>query len=428
MTNQSPSPRVEISNRFPSYAQFSPLVPVWRITPDDMPGCIHRFFDTSPVSPSGRYAGLTRLLDEARPPVFNDEAEIVVVDLQEGEAKAVARTRGFDAQLGAGVQWGRDDGELYYNDLDLDNWRPFAVRLDIRSGEKTELEGPVYMVSPDGGKLASPCLLRTALTQGGYGVAAPPCRIPHNEPADPGDGLYITDADTGKCSMLVSLAEILEALPELAAEVSDRKGAFYGFHVKWNRQGDRLMFVVRHLPLRSSDKMMKAVVTMKADGSDIRLALPCKVWDRGGHHPDWCPDGEHILQNLAMESKILRFVRFRYDGSGLVDLAPGIVGGGHPTLHPDGKHILTDAYQKEAVAYGDGTTPLRWVNLEDRAEQAAVRIRTLSAHDAPLSILRVDPHPAWAPCFRRAVFNGCPDGRRHVFLADFSDLLGEGGP
>lgn len=418
------APPPELSGRFPRYTEFNPLVPVWRITPEDMPGCIHRFFDTSPVSPSGRYVGLTRLLDETRPPVFGDEAEIVVVDLAEGEARPVARTRGFDAQLGANVQWGRDDGELYFNDLDLREWRPFAVRMDIRSGEKAELGGPVYMVSPDGSKLASPCLLRTALTQGGYGVAAPASHIPLNEAADPEDGLYMTDAATGECSLLVSLAEVVDALPELASEVSGRVGAFYGFHVKWNRQGDRLMFVVRHRPRRFSERLMKAVVTMKADGSDIRLAMPCKVWDRGGHHPDWCPDGEHVLQNLAMEDKSLRFVRFRYDGSGLVDLAPGVVGGGHPTLHPNGKHILTDAYQKEPFAYGDGTTPLRWVDLPNRTEQAAVRIRTRPEHEAPLSILRVDPHPAWAPCFRRAVFNACPEGRRHVFLADFSGALG----
>ena len=44
-------------------------------------------------------------------------------------------------------------------------------------------------------------------------------------------------------------------------------GAFYGFHVKWNRTGDRLMFVLRWLPHDPSEKQRFFVITMMADGS-----------------------------------------------------------------------------------------------------------------------------------------------------------------
>ena len=86
------------------------------------------------------------------------------------------------------------------------------------------------------------------------------------------------------------------------------------------------------------------VVTMDADGSNIRLAMPTDVWGRGGHHPDWCPDGNHILMNLRLDGKTMRFVRFRFDGTGLIPLTEAVEGSGHPTLHPDGRHILTDEY------------------------------------------------------------------------------------
>ncbi|HRS96487.1 MAG TPA: hypothetical protein P5179_14550, partial [Candidatus Latescibacteria bacterium] len=54
-------PPVRLSERFERYRAFSPAVPIWCITPDGLDRCIHRFYDTSPVSPSGRYVALTRL-------------------------------------------------------------------------------------------------------------------------------------------------------------------------------------------------------------------------------------------------------------------------------------------------------------------------------------------------------------------------------
>jgi hypothetical protein len=87
--------------------------------------------------------------------------------------------------------------------------------------------------------------------------------------------------------------------------------------------------------------------------------------------------------------------------------------------------VLTDAYPHEPVAYGDGTTPLRWVRFADDAETALVRIRTRSDHEARTPALRVDPHPAWDRAYRRVAFNACPDGRRHVFVAELGSLLPE---
>lgn len=415
---------MSIADCFPAYRDFDPLVPVWCITPE-IDGCLHRFFDTSPVSPSGRYVALTRLRDEDRAPGPGDIAEVVVVDLESGETRTVAETRGFDAQLGAQAQWGPTDKDLYFNDMDVESWRPFAVRLDFLTGERTELAGAVYMVSPDGSRLASPCLKRTALTQGGYGVVVPPTFLPLNEPADEHDGLFLTDTSTGEVSLLVSFARMLDEIEALSAEVKDRRGALYGFHVKWNRQGTRLMFVIRHRPSEGG-RTLPNVVTMKPDGSDLHLAMPGSRWVGGGHHPDWCPDGEHISQNLIMANGKMRFVQYRYDGGDLRTIVPGVIGSGHPTLHPDGKHIVTDSYLREPVAFGDGTTPIRWIDVESGVERTLVRIRSEPQTSGPLGVLRVDPHPAWDRAYRRIVFNACPDGRRRVFLADLGSLLEEG--
>jgi hypothetical protein len=415
---------------FPTYTNFNPSVPVWCVTPN-LKGVIHRFFDSSPFSPSGRYIALTGLPFEDRLPQPGDLAEVILVDLHAGTSHVVARTRGWDTQLGAQVQWGTHDTELYFNDVDPQTWQAFGVKLNPFSGKRQLLEGCIYAISPDGQWSASACLLRIGKTQAGYGVIVPPQLIPPNRGASVDDGIYLTHLPTGKRKLLVSLDEIVRAIQLPLKEY--KAGDFYGFHVKWNPQGDRLMFVLRWLPrdrrfpllkrFQKKPKLKLNLVTLKPDGSDIHLAIPDAEWSKGGHHPNWCPDGETILMNLNLHGDGLRFVRVKYDGTECEAMTQKLMGSGHPTLHPDEKHILTDAYPHEPVAFGDGTTPLRWVDFDRGEEQTLIRIQTAPSFRGPKGQLRVDPHPAWDRQSRRIAFNACPDGTRRVYVADLSQLL-----
>ena len=413
---------VEISAAFPLYTEYHPAVPVYWVT-RGLAGCFHRFFDTSPISPSGRYLALTQMPFEDRVPGPEDVATIVLIDLADGSSRAIAESRGWDTQLGAQVQWGPTDEMLLYNDMDVTEWRPFGVCMNPLTGTSVELGGTVYMVSPDGSQAASPCLLRTGLTQAGYGVLAPPEHVPLNRGAPDDDGIFVTDVATGQGRLLLSLAEIVDAIiPDNQRRVY-RDGDFYGFHVKWNLQGTRLMFVVRWKPHDAAQRMRIMLVTCRADGTDIHAAISDADWSRGGHHPNWCPDGENVMMNLKVAEDGLRFVTARYDGTGLTAMHPDIPGSGHPALRPDGRFIVTDVYQHGALAYGDGTTPIRWVDLQEGNARDIVRMSSLPAFSGTKKVMRVDPHPAWDFAFERVAFNGCIDGRRHVFVADVRSLL-----
>lgn len=87
-----------ISERFAAYDEFGPVIPVWCITPAPLERCIHRFFDSSAISPSGRYVALTQLPDETRPPYAGEPADVVVVDLYTAQWEIVARTHGYDTR------------------------------------------------------------------------------------------------------------------------------------------------------------------------------------------------------------------------------------------------------------------------------------------------------------------------------------------
>jgi hypothetical protein len=425
---------------FPRFdEQLESLVPIRELT-TEMPGCIHRFYDSSPISPSGRYVALTRIQDETRGPVPGEAADVVLVDLETGTLRMVAQTACWDTQLGAQVQWGAGDHELLFNTLDDAVWEARAVVLDPQSGSQRRLDGAVYHASPDGSRIASPALHRIGFTQLGYGLSLPQQVLQPNIGAPEDDGVFVTSVETGQTSLVLSLAEIYERLrADLQIQdlgpASAPKGALYGFHVKWSPSGDRLMFVVRYRGLRDGPGWTGALVTCRPDGSDPRVAVPASVWSQGGHHPHWCPDGEHIIMNLSERaialargedldgtSRELRFARISTDGT-VEPFHPSTVGSGHPTLHPDGRHILTDAYPHEAISRPGSLCPLRWVDTRGGGERPLLWMPLSPAAEGPFRSLRVDMHPAWDREHRRVVVNGTRDGHRYVYLVDMRGVV-----
>lgn len=421
---------MKISDRFPRYTEFDPKVPVWCVTPNEG-RAMHRFFDTSPFSPSGRYLAALRLPYEDRWPSPGDEAQVVLVDLQTAEEMVVADTRGWEVQMGANINWGADDATLLFNDVDPKTWIPFCVKLNPLTGEKRRLDGTIYRVSPDGKKIISSCMRRMRRTQFGYGVWVPDGHVPRNIGPRDDDGLYETDTATGECRLLVSLKTIVGHMrPQLdPAEIPETE--FYGFHCKYNRRGTRLIWTLRwhrKQPEPSWNMISKGlrfdVFTMKPDGTDIHDAVPWPEWDKGGHHINWYPDGETLSMNLPIDGreKGLFFVKARYDGSDYGKIVDEPRGSGHPTVHPDGKHILTDCYVGEG--FGDPTTPLRWIDLKEKTATEIVRIGTRPPAQAKDGSLRLDPHPAWDLTDRFVAFNACPDGTRRVYVAGLTSLIG----
>ncbi|MBD3290589.1 twin-arginine translocation signal domain-containing protein [candidate division KSB1 bacterium] len=419
--------KYELDNLFPRYTKFDPKVPIWCVTPD-IDRCIHRFHSSSPFSPSGRYLGLTRISREDRPPKPGEVAEIVLVDLISGEQKIISETRGWDTQLGAQVQWGANDTELFFNDVDTGSWLPYGIKMNPLTGEKMKLDGTIYMVSPDGRWAASTCLRRIGATQAGYGVIVPDDYVPVNKGVVEDDGVYVTNTQTGECRMIASYKRIVEeAIPEI--DVSRYgKGDFYGFHVKWNPQSNRIMLVLRYMPV--NDKKRKPMlITMTLDGDDIRVAVPASEWaDKGGNHPNWHPDGEHVIMNLNIEKNGWMFVQAKYDGTDLKKITDIPANHGHVTLHPTEKYILTDAYPTEPVAFGDGTAPLWLIDLEKNQKKTLVRMDAVTkffdSNPKRAKQMRVDLHPAWdSRTFTHVAINGVENGTRRVYVADLSELV-----
>ena len=146
-----------------------------------------------------------RLPCEDQLPSPGDVAEIVLIDLQTGKERVVAKgRRGLDTQLGAQVQWGATDHQLFFNDLDATTWRPCGVKAASPLGAQAQ-SWRHHLHDIAGQQVGrKPCLLRIGATQPGYGIIVPQDQVPINRGAPAEDGLYITDTSSGECKLLVS--------------------------------------------------------------------------------------------------------------------------------------------------------------------------------------------------------------------------------
>jgi WD40-like Beta Propeller Repeat len=372
------------------------------------------FFDVDAFSPSGRYLAVTQVPFINRIPIPGDVARICVVDIEAGSCEAIYETTGWGTQLGANVQWGADNDTLFCNDVV--NGRGTGVRIHRVTRESRALEGPIYGLSPDRRYSYGPNIEMVNAIIPGYGVPDPFFgKVRQTDKISATEGIWRTDLKTGKAELFLSLADIV---PRLDQQEGVSGGRYYVFNVKVNAQNTRIFAVLfsRKVPGRAGWPVQ--LITANIDGSDVRVAMPDRLWRVGGHHPSWAPDGDHILMNLRHQGGPMAFVSYRYDGSGLQVVAPGHKGSGHPSLHPTQDFLLTDSYISEGFKDAAGDVPLRLIDLSENAESEICRVFT-NRLDGPR---RVDPHPVWSKDGNRIAFNAVVDGFRQVVVVDMSSL------
>ncbi len=401
---------------FRPYLEGKRLAPVTQVTPSGG-HYIHTYYDVCPFSPSSRLLAVTRLPFADRPPVLGDLADVCVIDLEDQTIRTVYRTKCWGFQTGANLQWGATDRHLYTNDVFEDV--AVCVRIDLETGETRAYAGPKYEIAPDESAVFGFPLELLDVTQPGYGV--PPKAPGRFRKLPPGasktEGVWRTDLKTNEKTLLVSLADVAARIPEPPPRDG---GTFYFWHTKVNPQGTRILQVLRCLFPDGSGGRNAMVFTYAMDGSDIRYTPSRPVWGLSGGHPNWHPDGEHIIRVLPVEGGKLRFCQFRWDGSGFRVLSETIEGGGHPRIEPGGRFLVTDAFPR---IEGRQHVALRLVRFdEERVEDICV-LPTVDRDHIEHMVLRLDGHPAWSRDFKKVIFQAAPAGERQLFIADLTDLI-----
>ncbi len=118
----------------------------------------------------------------------------------------------------------------------------------------------------------------------------------------------------------------------------------------------------------------------------------------------------------------MRLVTVRHDGADFQLVSRTMPGSGHPSFDRTMRWILTDSYTGEPMVLANGEVPLRLIDPRADTERTVATIFTLGRQEN--NLLRLDPNPAWSRDGKQVCFNGAPDGRRQVFIADIGSLLG----
>ena len=402
---------------FTRYREHKTFGSVYQITPDDG-YYLHSFFDVLPFSPSGRYVAVTKIPSQDSNPQLGDTSEICIIDLHKKTIESIYTTRAWGMQVGANLNWGMTDKYIYSNDI-IDG-QTVCIRINIESRVVRAYSGSMYHLSPDELEIIGFPLELMNATQPGYGVPVEEGNQPVLTPEDyKREGLWRTSLDTDNNELLVSIYDTTAAISNKNRITN---GTYYFFHSKYNRQNSRIMQVLRYVYPTHQGKVKRKnrLFTFNVDGSKIVEAVSAKQWSRGGNHPNWHPDGKHLVMNLTVDDEIMRFCSFKYDGSDLKVLSKSHPGSGHPSISPNGRYLVTDAYPHEPLALENGEVPIRLLDLQTDSMETICTMFTLGDGRG---VVRCDPHPVWSKDGKKICFNGAHTGRRQVYIADLSSVL-----
>ncbi|WP_422350982.1 hypothetical protein [Flagellimonas sp.] len=401
---------------FKTYRSGETAVPITQVTPEDA-SYVSTYYDVSSLSRSQRYLAVTKVPELNRVPSFGESVEVCVVDLVEQTITKVYTTKAWGYQVGANLEWGPTDRYLYTNDV-LDGMG-VCVEIDLETNQTRAFAGPKYNISPDGSCVVGFPLELLNVTQQGYGYPSKsgtnPKKLPYG--ASTSEGIWKTDLNTNERTLLVSLFDVASQIPEPAPE---KMGTFYFWHTKFNDQGTRIMQVLRCLFPSGQGGRNAMVFTFDSDGTNIRYTVGApNVWGSMGGHPNWHPDGVHLIRNIAIDGTV-RFCQFKYDGTDFRILSKTLEGTGHPRMDENGRYLMTDSYPMDAE--GRQEVAIRLIDITADKELILCKMPTMPRKDIMYPTLRLDGHPFWNKDYSKIFFQGAPKGRRQVFMADLSNV------
>ena len=241
---------------------------------------------TIPWNESERYIVSLRTDFYKRMPVKGETAEIVIIDTQNNyKVTVLDKTLAWNLQQGTMLYWNPNhpDTQFFFNDLDPDTGVVFTVLYDIkkrkrirqyRFGNESIANGGVapngkYFAGINYGKASR---LREIISYQGtsdFTLGG----IVNGE----NDGLFKVNIKTGKRELLVSYKKIAQFLKVKNSDVYP----IYVHHTLWNRDSDRIFFVVRGDGRGDvKAKYPNVACVINVDGSNLRNCI-------NGGHPEW---------------------------------------------------------------------------------------------------------------------------------------------
>lgn len=324
-----------------------------RLLPVQGRWCLHSYYTVCPYAPDGSGRLLAAGVDPA-----HGAGEVLVLS-REGEVldrfgrQPVEKTAFY--HTGFWQTWSPDARYVYYQAGTWD--APRVVRRELATGHEQSMEGDAEGAPPNGEPLISGLL--GMLYAAGYGSGL---FRPELSPVLFGDrerhGLFRYSFGPERSELALSVEEILRRHPQrdrlLASEQElkrrlgeDESLTLMAYCVRWNPQGDRLLFYFgnHHVVPSRGEPRLGYVFTSDRELRELHLAVDLS-YGRWGVHWSWHPDGEHLIgygpEHDDGSGHCLAMVK--YDGTGYRKISSH-QSGGHPSVCPaDFNLVVTDTY------------------------------------------------------------------------------------
>ncbi len=213
---------------------------------------------------------------EGRTPTADDEIEVGVIDLTDGDKWIkLGTSKAWGWQQGCMLQWRPgSDTEVLWNDMQDGE---YVSRIhDLETGKTRTLPRAIYTVSPDGKWALSLDFGRLQRLRPGYGYVGIGDKTP-DQRAPQEAGIWRMDLETGESKLVVSNATAA-ALPYQGKSLEDKWHYFN--HLLVSPDAKRFIFLHRwRQPGKDgqpdmSKEFTTRMFTVNADGSDLFVLDP----------------------------------------------------------------------------------------------------------------------------------------------------------
>jgi hypothetical protein len=380
-------------------------------------GPLHHYFgyighcQTIPWSADGRWMLALQVAFQDQMPGPEAPADICVFDAaKDYSLRVVDRTHAWNPQQGTMLYWNpaHPSTQFFFNDRDPRTGRVFTVLFDLAAdgGKGRRLREYRFDDTPVGnGGVAQ---------NGGYFTAINYARLARlrrvtgydqawdwttGAGAPDDDGVFRIDINTGAKRLIVSFAQLKEALRGHALNL-DARHLFIN-HTLHNRNNDLILFYCRaDFENQPEGRRVNAAFTVRPDGSNLTLHDGFI-----GGHPEWewgpriicVKEGRQVIYDMERKQVV--------ETLGGRDIFPDLTG--DKALSPDGSWLATSHREGDYHYY----------TFFEMRTRRILRSPPVFISKWHAGLLRLDAAPAWNRTGDAIAVPGiAPDGTRQMFL------------
>jgi len=371
-------------------ASESPSVEVKQITS----GPNHHFFGyighagTIPWNQSGRYIVALETGFQDHMPKPDEAAKVILLDAQYDFAvRIIDQTCAWNPQQGTMLYWNplAPETQFFFNDRDPKTGKVFCVLFDISIGAGgRRLKEFRFDDTPIGNAgVAQKGGFFLGINYGRLARLRPVTGYPQaydwtkngKEKNPTNDGVFKVELQTGAKTLLVSFAQLAEALRASRPDIENRE--LFINHTLWNRQDDRIFFFAR-ADFKASDQRINASFVIRPDGTGL---TPMK--QHIGGHPEW--DEGHRMIGRSGPSQVV----FDVDRQEVTSTL------GSPGIIPDPEGDIALSPDAQWIVNGYGDQDRNYYVFLRRSDSFFIRTPGLYKNGWISGDLRLDPAPRW---------------------------------